>query len=218
MTDQTLKQQIEGLTIDSRRPLIISDADEVLLQFALTFETFLAEQGCTVQFDSFKLLGNVRDSASGQPVAPDRLGLLLNRFFSQHVGDCPPVAGAVDALARLSDHAQVIILSNVPASAAALRRRSMARHGLDYPLISNTGPKGPAVQAIRKAHRARAVFLDDIPMNLTSVAAHDAAVHRIQFIADERLRPLLPACPDAHARIDVWPEAEAHILAYLTGP
>lgn len=205
------------LQIDPERPLIISDADEVLLQFAATLEHFFGEHNLVLRFDSYGLIGNVRDRETGDPADGATLAQLLNEFFTHRVGDCPPVEGAVEALERLSRDAQIVILSNVPKAAAPAREASLRAAGLDYPLLANEGVKGPAVKALREDHRARSVFLDDIPANLSSVAQHDADTHLIHFIADSRLRSLLPRAPEAHARIDEWAEAEDYIRAYLAG-
>jgi len=56
---ESTRQQIESISIDSNQPLVISDADEVLLIFMERFETFLNAQDYFFDWSSFKLTGNI---------------------------------------------------------------------------------------------------------------------------------------------------------------
>jgi hypothetical protein len=58
-------------------------------------------------------------------------------------------------------------------------------------------------------------FIDDLIHNLNSVEEHAPAVHRFQMVADPRLRPLAPAAPDRHRRIDEWPALRDAVAAAL---
>jgi hypothetical protein len=64
--------------------------------------------------------------------------------------------------------------------------------------------------------KAPVFFLDDIPHNIASVARAAAAVTRLHFIADHRLRDLLSAAEDADARIDDWPSVRRFIETSLS--
>jgi hypothetical protein len=204
-------EQIAALEIDRERPLVLSDADEVLVQFARPLETFLDEQGLYLDLRSFRLTGNVKMKGSHEVIGDQIVMALLAEFFASRVADFPAVPGATRALAQLSRRAQIIVVSNVPKDSRQARADSLHALGMPYPLIANEGEKGPAVREIVARHAAPVVFLDDLPQNIASVAIHAAHVHRIHFIADPRLRPLLDPAKDAHARIDEWPAALAHI-------
>jgi len=93
--------------------------------------------------------------------------------------------------------------------------RNLAALGLDFPLLINSGPKGPAVQTLAKRSGKPAFFVDDIPQHLASAAEKAPDVLRIHLVGDERLRPLLPPAPHAHLRAETWREADTFIRAHL---
>ena len=123
--------------------------------------------------------------------------------------------GASEALEALSRRAQVVVLSNLPWARRRERRRALTDNGMDYPLVSNTGPKGPAVAALARRAGAPAFFIDDGPNHHESVAASAGAVRRLHMIADRRLARLCAPAPSAHYRVDDWPAARAIIEAEL---
>lgn len=208
-------KQIEALEIDRERPLVLSDADEVLLQFVKMLEVFLDEQGLYLDLTSFRLFGNVKMKDSHEVVDRAAVMALLAEFFTHKAAECLPVPGAAEALAALSPWVQIVVVSNVPMSARQARIDALAGHGMPYPLIANEGEKGPVVREIAARHAGPVVFLDDLPQNIASVATHAAQVHRIHFVADQRLRPLLDQAEGAHARIDEWPKALDYISAHF---
>jgi hypothetical protein len=198
----------------TNRPLLICDADEVLVQFASTFETYLCEQGYSIAFTSFALSGNIRRLDTGEAASRAQVNTMVDAFFLDRVEACPPVPGAVAALKTLSAHADIVVLTNIPAAQQARRAAALAAHGMAYPVHSNDGPKGPAVKALAGARR-KVAFVDDLPPHHQSVAETISHVHRLHLIADPRLRALLPRAPYAHARIDDWDEALPHLLGIL---
>jgi FMN phosphatase YigB (HAD superfamily) len=64
---------------------------------------------------------------------------------------------------------------------------------------------------------ARTVFIDDLPPHHSSAKALVPDVHRLHMVAEAPLRGLIPHADDAHARIDEWPAALAHIENILAG-
>lgn len=210
-----VKQQIAGLALQVHRPLIICDADEVLVHFVRPLSAFLEENGARLVLESFRLFGNIRHKETGEPLEKAPALALLNRFFSERVAECPAVEGAVAALEELSERAEIVVLTNVPIHARAARAAALSDQGMAYPLIANAGAKGPAVTALSEKRRGPVIFIDDIPQNHASVAEHAASTHRIHFVADPRLRELVEPAEHCHARIDEWPVAKDYILAYL---
>jgi beta-phosphoglucomutase-like phosphatase (HAD superfamily) len=198
----------------SDRPLLICDADEVLVQFASTFETYLDEQGYNISFASFALSGNIRRIDNGEAASRKHVNQLVDAFFADRVEACPPVPGAVDALKQLSERADIVVLTNIPAAQEARRAAALAAQGMAFKVYSNEGPKGPAVKLLAGARR-RVAFVDDMPPHHQSVAETISHVHRLHLVADMRLRSLIPAAPHAHARIDDWHEALPHLLTVL---
>jgi len=209
-------EQLATLALTRGKPLVIVDADEVLFYFMRGLERFLESRDLYFDWASYALHGNIRQRRDNAPVAAEILHPLLQRFFADATEDLEPVDGAAQALAELSQTAQVVVLSNVPMPARGARIRALARHGMAFPLIANTGPKGPAVAFMLKQTMAPAVFIDDIPHNHKSVAEIAPAVHRLHYIADTRLAALLGPAPDCHHRADTWPDMLTHIQALLT--
>ena len=213
--DEVLSQ-LEALSLTPERPLIVSDADEVIFAFVRGLEGFLLDNGHFLDLQSFALSGNIRDSESGEPVSAEIVKALIGDFFDQRTEQIEPVQGAADALAALSKRAQILVLSNVPLDRQAARRRALVKHGMDYPLVANIGKKGGTMAYLAARQKAPVFFLDDIPHNIASVARAAAAVTRLHFIADHRLRDLLGAAEDADARIDDWPSVRRFIETSLS--
>lgn len=207
--------QLEALDLDNARPLLISDADEVLLAFMAALERYLAAEELYFDWSSFALNGNIRRRADDGEVPWEAVKEHLERFFARHAHEMEPVPGAAAALAALAERAQIVVLSNVPLAQLAARRESLARHGMDYPLVANIGSKGPPVRHLAERVAAPLFFLDDIPRNHSSVARDAARVHRIHLIADRRLAELLGPAEDCHYRAPDWPAARAYIEARL---
>lgn len=202
---------VDGLHIDHARPLIICDADEVLLQFMAGLERFLARRACYIDLTSFRIHGNVRHEATRAPVADEEVTALLKAFFESETRHLDAVPGAAAALAALGRRAQIIILSNLPETSRAARIENLTGHGIPYPVIAGKGPKGEIVKRMIDGFPGPVVFIDDLPPHIASVAGETPHVHRLHFIADSRLARLVPKAPEAHARIDTWPEAAAWI-------
>jgi hypothetical protein len=123
--------------------------------------------------------------------------------------------GAREGLARLAADASVVILTNAPAHGREPRARWLANNGFPYPLILNSGLKGPVVAALAARTTRPAAFIDDLLPNLESVAEAAPGVLRYQLVADERLRPLAPNAPERHRRIDDWDRLTEEIAAAL---
>lgn len=189
--------------------------DEVLGLFMEGFGRFLEARGLEFRVDRFALFQNIFE-----PGADSHLPIEVGRahfddFFRYGCGDMEPAPGAADALRRISQHADVVILTNAPDHARLARARWLGRHRLDYPLVLNTGPKGPAAAALAAQKEAPAAFVDDLISNLDSVAEAAPHVARFQMVADPRLRPLAPAAPERHRRIDEWDSLAEAILEAL---
>ncbi|MEC9345359.1 MAG: hypothetical protein VYB54_03975 [Pseudomonadota bacterium] len=210
------RQQIDALRIQAGRPLIITDADEVLFAFMAGLERYLIGEGYTFDWSSFAISGNVR-RADGTVVPRDEVREHLGVFFDRHTEELDPVEHAAAVLADLSGRAQVVVLSNLPQSQGAARQRALIRHGMDYPLVVNEGLKGPAVRLLADLAAAPTVFIDDIPHNHASVARAAPDVHRLHFVADPRLARLIPQAEASHHRADRWPDARTFIEDRLFG-
>ena len=216
MLSEEISNQIETLELNPDRPLIISDADEVLLQFMRQFEIYLDRNDMWIDLSSFRLQGNIKYKGSDEAVDMTNRNI-IDDFFAAETLNFSPVEGAAEALNALSKEAQIIILTNLPLAQKSERQINLSKHGMDYPVIVGSGLKGPAVKSLGEKINAPLFFLDDIPHNINSVAEYVPTSGRIHMIADPRLSKLIGAAEGASARIDQWQEAQAWILDKLAG-
>jgi len=197
--------QLEALELDAQRPLIISDADEVLLKFMERVEVYLEGQGLWIDLQNFGLSNNIKSRETNQPV---KVPTLIDDFFAAETPHIEAADGAAASLASLADMAQIMVLTNLPFEHKQARIDNLKSHGMDYPVVVNSGLKGPAVRWLADKINAPVFFLDDIPHNVNSVAEDAPEVHCIHFIADARLQKLIDKADGATARFDTW--AETH--------
>jgi hypothetical protein len=204
----------ESVPLAPARPLLIVDADEVLLRFAEGFERFLAARALYLDLSTYRLHGNVKRRDDDAVLIDVEVTALLDEFRAE-LDSLDAVVHAQDILRGLAPHLQTVVLSNVSAAQAPARLRNLASLGFDFPLLVNSGLKGPAVKALAKRAGRPTFFVDDIPHHLASAAQSDPEVLRIHLIGDERLKPLLPPAQDAHLRADTWREAGDFIRKQL---
>jgi FMN phosphatase YigB (HAD superfamily) len=202
------------VTLSQERPLLIVDADEVILRFAEGFDRFLRGRALFLDLTSYRLHGNVKRLDDRMPVLDVEVTVLLDEFRAE-LDSLEAVEHASEALSELRPHLDVVVLSNVSVSQAPPRLRNLAALGFDFPLVVNAGPKGPSVKSLAARAGSTAFFVDDIPQHLASAAEAAPDVYRIHLIGDERLKPLLPPSPHAHLRAEDWREAAAFIRARL---
>ena len=199
----------------AKRPLIICDVDEVVLQFVAPFEGFLGRQGLRLLKRSFALSGNIFDQASGEAVSGERTGALVHAFFESETGAQPRVHGAAEALADLSGHADILFLTNFPEAFREQRRKNLVDHGMPYPLHTNSGPKGKAAAQLAVAYSGEIFFLDDIGANLVSVRDHIPNATLIHFISDRLFFNLAPPVDEIDFKTKNWRDATNFIKTLL---
>ncbi len=206
---------LESLGLRRDRPLVIVDVDEVLGLFMKGFGAFVAERGYELRFDRFALFQNLYRPGATEPIDLSEGRELFNAFFATDCGELEPAPGAVKALRKLEAKAELLILSNAPASAERLRGDWLRRHGLPRALILSSGPKGPITAGLTAQTHGKTAFIDDLIPNLDSVAEHSPGTATFQHVADLRLRPLAPRS-DRHRRIDDWTELGDAIEAAIS--
>ncbi|MCJ2188906.1 HAD family hydrolase [Novosphingobium beihaiensis] len=203
------------------RPLLITDCDEVLLYMISHFREWLAEdEGVAFDMGRGEFYRSMRRIATGEPLAQDEMWALLNRFFDTQMYRQTPVEGAVDAIAAIREHADVVVLTNLLDFRRDARRAQLAGHGIDVRVFTNQGPKGPALQAILDEYQpGRAVFIDDLSQHHGSVFEVAPQVRRLHLCAEPQIAPHIPCAHEAghaHARIDEWERALPWLLESLT--
>lgn len=213
--NQIVAEDLAGLDLRAGRPLIVTDADEVLFHFLEGLEAYMATVGLYFTAASFALAGNIRRRADDVALTRAEVGLLLGQFFAASTGGLRPVDSAAESLARLGRNAQIVVFSNLPAGQRADRAAALRRHGMDYPLLVGTGPKGPMLRELAARVAAPVAFIDDIPQHHISVKAEAPSIRCIHFVADRRLSVLIPAPDCCDHRAETWPEIENFIDAFL---
>lgn len=207
--------QIRALP-SSDRPLVICDVDEVILHFIRHLEVFLDAREMVFQNHQYRLTGNISRRGSLEPVGAADVRRHIQEFFDDAAGRQELVQGADVALGELSGSWDVVLLTNLPGSHnKPAREQLLAKFGIPFPVVCNSGPKGGAVAALAAGRPRPVVFIDDSPTNHGSVHASLPSCSQIQFVADPRF--LAQVTPEAH--IDLltgdWQETSAYINAIL---
>jgi hypothetical protein len=198
--------QLGELSLAPDRPLLVCDADEVLVRFIAALERFLERRGLYYDWRKYDFRSTIRRRDSDAVIAVEEVGAVRDAFFEQ-IEHLDPVPGAAEALQSLAARCQIVVLTNLPVRIRDARRRGLARLGMPYPVVTNQGGKGPTVRHLVERLQAPAVFLDDMPQNHASVAAAAGHVRRVQFIEDPRLERLMGRTEDAHHQADSWAKA-----------
>lgn len=199
------------------RPLLITDCDEVLLHMVAHFDAWLSEvHGIHFAFETGSFGGSMTYHADGSPVPEDRVWPLLGDFFRGEMGRQTIVPGAVEALGRIGEVADIVILTNIGDEAHPWRVRQLESHGIRHEVVCNHGGKGrPARRIIEQRGAHIAAFVDDLPVHHQSVAKHSPDTWRLHMVAEPRLAPAVPDAEHAHVRIDRWNDALPWLLERL---
>lgn len=202
------------------RPLVVTDADGVLLAFTGGLERFLAERGLYLELTTYRLEGAIKRLDDKSPVLGVETMALIEEYREDL--DClEAVDGAVEALAELSEIASIVVLSNVNHRQALARVRNFAAIGINYPLIANDrgagylADKGHAVKALAAKAKAPSFFIDDIPSNLADVASAAPHVKCVHVVESAPLRTLLGQNFPAHCHAEHWHDVKTYILDNL---
>jgi hypothetical protein len=199
-----------------KRPLLITDCDEVLLHMVSHFAEWLeAEQGVRFALETGRFSDAMTVVETGEPLALDQAWILLDAFFRGEMHRQTLVPGAVEALGRIGEVADITILTNLGSEAHPWRVDQLASHGIRHDVICNSGGKGSPVKKLAR-RRPSAVFVDDLPMHHASVAKHAPNVWRLHMIAEPRVAAAVPQAEHADARIDDWADASSWIIDRLS--
>ncbi|MBB4954242.1 hypothetical protein H4S14_002394 [Agrobacterium vitis] len=200
----------------SDRPLLVSDVDDVVLEFLFPFEAYLKSLGHQLLPKSFRLTGNIVSLVSGQPVEEAQVETLLHDFFAQQENWQKPFGDAVSQLQHLGTMADVVFLTAMPPAFTLQRRRLLDRLGLDFPLLATESPKGPVVAALHGARRLPLAFMDDMAHNLHSVADHAPECLLVHLAPQSDIHRFAPQTASHVIRARDWQGASDHILTHFT--
>ena len=203
------------------RPLLITDCDEVLLHMIGHFADWLDEaHGMSFALETPGFAEAIRYKESGLPVPAERVWPLFDLFFDTEMHRQNVVPGAVEALSRIGETADIVVLTNLGDEYQASRVRQLEAFEIRHRVLCNRGGKGrPVVELLDEVRPEVALFVDDLPVHHESVARHAPQVWRLHMVAEPRVAAHLPAAPHAHARIDEWEAATGWILdRFAEGP
>lgn len=212
--DPETARQIEELAADDR-PLLVLDVDDVVLEFIRPFPHFLKSRGFGLTLASFRLTGNIAETATGRLIEQPEVTELLGDFFDAQADWQSIADGAADALTMLGRDAEIILLTAMPHKHRAARRAHLDALGLDYPLLTTEMAKGPAIAKLRGLKGRPVAFVDDQPANLISARNSVADAHLFHLMADNSLRAFLPPTPQDIVSVEDWREAAPKIAAAL---
>jgi hypothetical protein len=212
--DPETARQIAELAADDR-PLLILDVDDVVLEFIRPFPHFLKSRGFGLTLASFRLTGNIAETASGRLIEQPEVTALLGDFFDAQADWQSVTDGAEQALASLGDRAEIVLLTAMPHRHRAARRAHLDALGLPYPLLTTEMAKGPAVAKLRGSKGRPVAFVDDQPSNLISARNSVADAHLFHLMADNSLRAYLPPVPDDIVSVEDWRDAAPKIASAL---
>ena len=201
-----------------KRPLLITDCDEVLLHMVSHFDAWLGEaHDIRFAFETGNFGEAMTHRGTGELVDREQVWPLLGEFFRNEMHRQTPVPGAIEALGRIGEVADIVILTNLGNEAHPWRVDQLATHGIRHEVVCNRGGKGVPAKAIIDRYSAGAtVFVDDLAVHHASVAELAPEVHRLHMVAEPLLAPAVTTAEEAHARIDDWPTATPWILERLT--
>ena len=214
MTPNT-KKQISNLNIDPNLPLMIFDADEVLVHFAEPFATYIKKHNHRLHLTGYRLDNAIKKADTDEVADPDTAKDLVWRFINEETKSQPAAKGAPQALMKLQAYAQIIILSNVPHSVHDDRVANLKSLNMDYPLISNEGMKGPAVKEILRNHKAQSFFIDDNPYQVESVYNDNQQTVCVHFSVCDLVKPYMPKAVGASIEPTSWEDLVAQLIGCL---
>jgi hypothetical protein len=196
------------------RPLLICDCDEVLLHMVRHFGTWLAEAHDIDLTHTSRDLAASMTRRDGSAIEREEMWTLLDGFFPSEMARQTLVPNAREALARIAERADIVILTNLRDHCRDARIAQLAGHGIAHRVECNQGGKGdPVARLVAEHGDPVTVFVDDLAVHHASVARHAPSVYRLHMVSEPELAPNIAAAPDAHARIDDWREAADWIVA-----
>jgi hypothetical protein len=199
----------------SKKPLVICDVDEVVLEFVAPPQAYLASVNYRLHADSFRLQGNIRRIADDLAATKEEIDAFQEAFFSTQDKWQTPAKGARDTLAGLKDDADILFLTAMPPRHQAVRRTLLDLHGFPYPIVATEEAKGPIAARLIGDRDVPTAFIDDIARNLHSVRQHAPSCLLINLMANEAFRALAPDPGEGVQKARDWAHAGELIRAHF---
>ena len=199
-------EQIKKLSLNKEKPLLIIDADEVLVLFASHFSKYLIKKGWSLNLKSYRLDDAIMHIEDGHIADKITYQKLIDNFINQETATQPEAPGASDTLKKFKERAEIVILTNVPNIAYDQRIENLYNLNMVYPTISNSGMKGPALVKLKELTNRTCIFVDDNPYQIASAAKHVPEIYRFHFTACNIVKRTMPYADGATHRPSSWKE------------
>ena len=213
--DPTTLKQIKNLSININKPLLIFDADEVLVLFARHFSQFLNKLGWRLNLKGYRLDDAIENIQDGHIADKKTYQNLIDDFINKETANQPEANGASATLKKFNAEAEIVILTNVPNRVYSQRIKNLADLNMSYPTISNSGLKGPALVEITKLTKKTCVFVDDNPFQIASAFEHTPNIYRFHFTACKIVKKTMPYAEGATHRPKSWSEIDLLLTQLL---
>lgn len=214
MISEITQGQLETLSFTGR-PLVICDVDEVIVHFTRDFEDYIGLHGLWLDTSSFALNGNIRYRETNAPAPEPLVAEMIGSFFETRTRHMQEIEGAVSSLLDIGQRADVVLLTNLPHTAGDHRRENLKSHGLPYPVVTNSGPKGPAIRNLWERGGRPVVFIDDSPSYIASAYEFAPDVKLVHFLHDERFARHIEPLDYVSLRTASWNEARAYVMGLI---
>jgi hypothetical protein len=211
----TPRRQTDLLKLDPERPVVICDVDDVVVEYSKAFESYITERGYEIDAERFAVTGNIRSRDTGALVERAGIKRLRRGFFHDRLSQLVAIPFATEWLTKLSLLASVVMLSNIPEEFAEQRKEHLHAQGIPFPMVTNSGAKGPAAAAI--AGQRPAVFIDNQASLIVSVHEHVPHAHLVHFVHDGNAHWLQSPLPFVALATARWDELGPSVLAYFDG-
>ena len=216
MLHEITESQLAKLVINHSMPLVICDVDEVIVHFTRDFEDFLAERNFLLETTDLRNLQTAVRPVHGGPSLGETEAIdLVDQFFDLRTRTMKPIDRAVEGLQELSKHADVVMLTNLPHSAGDHRRENLANLGLPFPVITNSGPKGPAINLMAAKVNAPVIFIDDSPAFIASAYEHAPHVHLVHFVQDASVSKATRSFDFVNLYTHSWDVIVDHVMSII---
>ena len=176
----------------SKRPLVICDIDEVVLEFLDPFDAYLQSLSYRLYPESYRLTGNIRSLLDDVPATQDMLHEFEDAFFAEQDRWQRPARDAKLVLDSLAGDADIVFLTAMPPRHERVRRALLDSFAITFPMIATEEAKGPIAARLIGERNVPAAFIDDIHTNHHSVRAAVPACKLISLMANQAFRALAP--------------------------
>ena len=207
-----LIRQIKSIEIIPDKPLLITDADEVLLNFVSCFQEYLKKNNLWYDLSSYSLFGNIKDH-SNNAIENTQVSFHLENFFKTNARVITFAKDSIKYIKLLIEklNFQIIVLTNIPYKYLEDRRICFKNNGLDLPMIAGSGPKGKIIKELISNHKDKNFFIDDLAPHIISSKDHADQVKTIHYISNKELSKLAITPDQADIRANSWKEIYTYI-------